>query len=389
MPQGLPNKYYIENYSSIHSIITAFQLNKVYSSIIFRVLISFFIVNLVGCTLKILPGQIVRMDKNYYPKVINDSDNLLGEGLDLDDFKDTLYNNRFKILDKDNGFVAYKHKIGNLGSTITHLGIVIIIIGGFFGNLLDKEGFVNLLPGDSKVFEDNGFSIVLDDFYLDFRDDGSTEQYYSHITILEDNKEIKKDKMWVNKPIKYKRLNLYQSSYGWASKLNIHDNENNLLYEHLLRNMESYFYQPLHLTVYLYGYYPDLYIGDEGEPFSMTEKENNPYYAVMLYHYNQNVGSYVLEPNEAIEYEGLKISFSNSTLYTGITYTTDYGYVFILIGSLFLLIGLVVSFYFYPKFVIVEEGSIKIAVRQNRWGFTHMIKNYIKETYRKGENKWI
>lgn len=378
LPQGQSSDFYLNNYKSISSIIVLFQLNDVYSSIIFRALNSLFILNLVGCTINILPGQIKRMNKDYYPKAIQHSDNLYTEGLDIQRFKGKLRKKKFSIFEKDSLYIASKHRIGNIGSFITHLGIVVIIIGAFFGNLIDKEGFTNLLPGNIKAFEDRGFSIRLDDFYLGFRDDGTTEQYYSDISIIEGNKEIRKDKIWVNNPIKYNGLNFYQSTYGWASKLQI-DDKNGQVDTKLLRNGESYFYQPLHLTIYLHGYYPDLHIGDGGNPFSMTEMEKNPYYAVILYHYNENIASYVLEPNEAIEYEGVKFEFTDSTLYTGITYKTDGGYIFILIGSFLLLLGLVLSFYFYPKFILIEEGSIKVRVRQNYWGFTHMIKNYINE----------
>ena len=79
------------------------------------------------------------------------------------------------------------------------------------------EGSFNLIPSETKTFEEEGFSIVLDDFYLDFREDNTTEQYYSEVTIFEDDTKVKEEKIWVNKPLLYKGINFYQSNFGWTN----------------------------------------------------------------------------------------------------------------------------------------------------------------------------
>ncbi len=389
LPQGLSSSYYIENYKNWSGIINFLQLGKVYSSNIFRFLNLLFIINLVGCTLKILPGQLKKMGEEYYPSEKKDAENLFTENLDLGIFKRKLLNKRYKILEKDSGFIASKHKIGNIGSSITHLGIVIILLGGFLGGLLDKEGYVNLLPGDVKAFEDKGFAIRVDDFYLDFREDGTIDQYYSEVSLIENNKEIKNETMWVNKPIKHKGVNFYQSSYGWASTVNFKEEDGSIVRACVLKNGDSCFYQPEHLNLYLFGFYPDLHIGSNGEPINMSEMKKNPYYAVVLYKFQEVIGSYVLQAGEPIEYEGLEISFTESKLYTGITYNMGYGYGFMITGSVFLLLGLLLSFYFYPKFIIVDDESITVSVRQNQWGFTQTIKRYLKSKDGEDESQWI
>ncbi len=379
LPQGLQREFYIESYSTLGNIILLFQLNKVYSSWIFRILLSVFLINLTGCSLKILPSQLRRAKDDYFPHPKVDGESFDTGEAETVAFRDMLKKKRYSIKTTDNGFKASKHKFGSLGSSVTHLGIIVIVLGSFLGNYFADEGFFNLVPGDIRPFPDYGFSMRLDDFYLGFRENNSVEQYYSEVTILEPGKENKSEKLWVNNPLKYDSLSFYQTSYGWASRLKITDLSGEVSETKLLRNGESYFYQPSHITIYLYGFYPDFNITGAGEPFTMSERKINPHYAVMLYQFNQHLGSYVLEPGQPIEMEDYNISFDDSVLYTGITYRKDFGYFFVLAGSLLMLMGLIMSFYMYPKFVLVEDGKVIPVTRQNSWGFNFQIKKMLSQ----------
>jgi cytochrome c biogenesis protein len=380
LPQGLQREFYIESYNSFGNIILALQFNQVYSSWIFRILLGIFMVNLVGCTLKIIPSQFARLKDAYFPQPKSDGESYELEGTKTIIFREILKRNRFKIIETESGFRASKDRIGSIGSSVTHLGIIIIVLGSFLGNMFAEEGFFNLVPGDIKAFPDYNFSMRLDDFYLGFRDNNTVEQYYSEVTILVPGQQGKKDKLWVNKPVKVQSLNFYQTSYGWASRMSIKDNSGEILESRLLRRGESYFYQPSHMTVYLYGYYPDFNITSQGEPLTMSEKELNPHYAVVIYQFNNHIGSYVLEPGQTIDMKDFTISFDDSVMYTGITYRKDFGYFFVLLGSFAMLLGLILSFYMYPKFVVVDNGRVTPITRQNSWGFNYQIKKMLAKS---------
>ena len=384
LPQGLQREFYMESYPSMGSIITSLQFDQVYSSWIFRILLFLFIVNLSGCTLKILPGQLKRMNKDHFPKPGPDGDNLHVENMDLQIFRRILEKKKFRIVEDEKGFRASKHRVGNIGSSITHLGIIIIILGSFIGNMFAQEGFFNMLPGDVKGFPQYGFSLRLDDFRLGFRDNGTVDQYYSDVTVLRPGGEEWSDTMWVNNPLKVDRVDFYQTSYGWANSLSIlgpeGEEENTLL-----RNGESYFYQPGHLTVYLYGYFPNMALTSMGEPITMTEQEINPYYAVILYEFGNHVASEILEPGQEYQFKDFTLAFNDSQLYTGITYRRDFGYIFVVLGSLLMTLGLVFSFYFYPKHILVEENSVRTITRQNTWGFEYQVRQLVQQSVEKEE----
>ncbi len=378
IPQGAAPDFYLQTYKTFGNLMVLFQFNKVYSSLIYRVLLFLFLVNLGGCTINLLPSQFRRMKDTYFPSPKKDAENLWEDKLDLGIFKENLKKKGFKIHDTEEGFKAGKSRFGVMGPSVTHLGIIIIILGSFLGNLLAVEGFVNMLPGESKMFPDQNFVLHLEDFYLGFREDGTTDQYYSELKVIENGKEVESKKIWVNNPLNYKGLNFYQSSFGWASKMVIRDQEGNVLDEQLLRNDGQYFYQPNHLTVYLYGFYPDFNVDQMGQPFTMTHQLKHPHYAVVLYEFSNFIDSYITEPGQAIVYEDIEITFESSQLYTGLIYRKDFGYYFVLLGILFMFLGLIMSFYFYPRFVEVKEGSIFPITRQNSWGFGMQLKKILK-----------
>lgn len=387
LPQGAGPEFYLEKYHTFGNLMLLLQFNKVYSSIIFRFILLLFLINLIGCTVKILPSQIKRLSKEHFSTAGSNTENLWNEKIDIEKFKDLLKKKRFIIEDKEVGFKAAKHRIGSIGSSITHLGIIVIILGAFLGNIFAKEGFINLLPGESSAFNDYGFSLRLDDFYLGFREDGTTEQYYSELTVFEKKEEIKSKKIWVNNPLNYKGLNFYQSSFGWVSNLVIKDKEGNILDKNILKNNQQHFYQPEHLTIYLYGFYPSFNIDQMGQPISITQQMKNPHYAVVLYHFNDYIDSYIVEPGQPIMHNDMEIIFEESKMYTGLIYRRDFGYYFVLLGCLFLFLGLFLSFYFYPKYVLVDEESIFAVTRQNTWGFNMQIRNILSSTNNHSEEE--
>ena len=386
MPQGLAAEMYIERYPSLSNIIMTLQFDHVYTSVVFYVLLALFVVNLVGCTLKILSSQIRRTNKEYIMSPRNNAEELYQPGLNQDLLRQSLQKQRFSILEKEDGFVASKHRFGHIGSSITHLGIIVIIIGSIIGAVFADEGYFNLMPGDVKSFPEYGFALRLEDFSLGFRENGTVEQYYSKVSVLKADQPDKEATLWVNQPLAVSPLNFYQTSYGWASRLKIVNGSSEILLAKVLRNGESAFLQDNHMTVYLYGFYPNFTITSEGQPLTMTEEVKNPHYAVILYEFGEHVGSYIVEPGQPIERGEYQISFQDSVLYTGLTYRKDFGYAFVVAGSLLMFLGLIFSFYLYPKQVQVTSNSVKVMTRQNPWGMTFQVKKLVESAMTGEEN---
>jgi len=386
LPQHRPSDWYLTQYPVMGPIINLFALNKAYSSPIFTLLLGLFIVNLSACTLLSLKGQLRQSARKFYPNSIS-SEHVIN---DNDSKKISAYfrGKRYSFEETPQGFKAGRFRWGVLGSTITHIGIIILFAGGIWGNINAKEDFVNLRPGQEIYFDAKGFSLLLDDFTMTFEDNGSVAQYYSTFTVTEDDGRVRKETIWVNKPLSHHGIQFYQASFGWMSNLRITDrNTGEVLIEGLLQNGKNYFYQPKHLTIFLYAYFPEMGIGHNQEPVMLSNRETNPHYAVILYDFGEPKGSYILGPDESIPYDDINISFTHSVAYTGILLRTDSSFPIVVLGFIIIMLGMFVSFYLYPRFAEYQDGKLYLFSKKNEWVFFNTINNRLKKFQISSGNK--
>jgi len=130
----------------------------------------------------------------------------------------------FFIYQKKKISYGYKGLIGRLSPVLVHLSLLVILGGGFWGAFdtfkaeealpkgetfriqnLVKSGDITKLPS---------FSVRLNDFWIDYKN-RKILQFYSNLSILDTKgKEIKQETISVNNPLRYKKIDLYQSDWN-------------------------------------------------------------------------------------------------------------------------------------------------------------------------------
>ena len=110
-----------------------------------------------------------------------------------------------------------------LGVYGVHLSIVVLLIGALVGSLNGFEGFVNIPEGesvDSIQLRYSGmplklpFTIRCEDFNVQFYPTGAPKEFRSKLTLLENGRPVLEKDIIVNDPIRYRGINIFQSSYG-------------------------------------------------------------------------------------------------------------------------------------------------------------------------------
>ncbi len=126
----------------------------------------------------------------------------------------------------DGGVIfAEKGRWSRLGAYVVHLGVLLLLIGALVGSWAGFEGFVNIPEkesADSIQLRSNGqphqlpFSVRLDRFQISFYDEHNRmpKEYRSTLTILEDGQPVMTRDILVNDPLRYRGINIFQSSYG-------------------------------------------------------------------------------------------------------------------------------------------------------------------------------
>jgi cytochrome c biogenesis protein len=379
IPQHSAPEWYRETYPNIAPIILALSLDSSYSSPLFMVLVSLFALNLGSCSLLSLKGQMKQARHDYFPPFSSSESQI--ESVSLADIETYCRKGHFSIVRgaEPEKFKAGKFRWGVFGATITHIGLLVLFVGGLIGNMMATEQVVSMLPGNEVSFAEEGFVIRLDDFYMTFEEGGAVKQYVSEVTLLNDDGSEREETLWVNRPLAHNGVKFYQASFGWTGNLQIVDRETEeVVVDGLLRSGRTYFHQPSHLTVYLYGYYPEMAIGHDQQPLSLSNRERNPYYAVILYEFGNPIGSYIIEPGDPIIHENLSITFTHSVAYTGLLVRTDPSYPIVLTGFIIILLGMFMSFYCYPRFISFSGGTVVTASRKNGWVFANSVRTALQ-----------
>jgi cytochrome c biogenesis protein len=138
---------------------------------------------------------------------------------------------RYRIFRQGEALYAHKGLAGRIGPIIVHVGILVILLGGILGAL---TGFVaqEMVPsGDTfqiKNITDAGpwagsqvpkdWSVKVNRFWIDYTPDGTIDQFYSDMTVLDSaGKEVKRKTIHVNEPLRYRGVTLYQADWSVAA----------------------------------------------------------------------------------------------------------------------------------------------------------------------------
>ena len=130
-----------------------------------------------------------------------------------------------RVIRSNGSAVIYgeKGRLSRLGVYIVHLSVVLLLIGGLVGSFFGFQGFVNIPEGESTDtirLRSTGqlhrldFEIRCDSFSMERWDSGTPKEYRSSLTILKGGAAVKQKDIVVNDPLRYRGINIFQSSYG-------------------------------------------------------------------------------------------------------------------------------------------------------------------------------
>lgn len=371
IPQGAAASDYLAEYGERSGgLILALGLDDVFHCGWFIVLTVFLCLNLIGCNIVRFPALLKRSRQGFSPEKFmasgsreeicrsNDPETLLRE---------CGFRNIVKGQAEDGAPYIYgvKNKAGIWGAWICHLGMLIVIAGFGFGQMMQVQYSVYGVPGQTKTVEGTPYEVTIDAFDVELRDDDTVEQYTASITMTDTRTdETQSGQTSVNHPATLFGMRCYQNSTGWAAVMQvIKDDEviqENVLCAGEYVNVED---KPA-LSVMLAAFYPDYEKGPDGMPRTASSKLNNPAYLYRLYYENEILGMNVLQEGEAITVDAYTIVFKDPQSYTLIQIKRDPFTPVAAAGALIVLIGLILAFYLRTAEALAkqrEDGSWSIS----------------------------
>lgn len=323
----------------------------------------------------------------------------------------------------DGGYQLYANKqpYSRLGIYITHLSILVILIGAVLGVFIGFKGYLNIPEGwsypiafgrvaltqeqdrerdliidavmeaqgnvqaaaarlgvDEKRLrgrmsalgvEDLGFSVRLDDFEVEFYEPYDTpKEYASQLTVIEGGKEIIHKRIEVNSPLIHKGYTFYQSSYSRFGRpqdytYKLKAAANGAAAEELSLKMNEPFTVPgSDIEVSIVDFSPSAGMDKSGKVYTYNEDlMNNP--AVRLYINSGGVEYYKWiwkrVPQTWNVSENIKIELRDvwGSQFTGLQVRKDPGVWVVYLGCLIMGVGLYMAFFMSHRRIWVRAAS--------------------------------
>ncbi|RME65014.1 MAG: cytochrome c biogenesis protein ResB, partial [Nitrospirae bacterium] len=221
---------------TLYRILDTLGFMDMYHSWWFVSLLALFALNLIVCSLERLPRVVALMKEPVRPLDSPDRKFPVMAAVTVKERPEQLREKILKELKhigikpensplEKGGFQFYGQKgaWSRLGVYITHLSILIIMVGAVIGIFLGFKGFLNLPEGaTSEVAYSRtgqphklGFSIRCEDFDVEFYGmSNMPKDYRSRLAVIKDGKVVLRKEIEVNDPLRYEGYTFYQSSYG-------------------------------------------------------------------------------------------------------------------------------------------------------------------------------
>jgi cytochrome c biogenesis protein len=237
IPQNENPASYFQAYGEfLYKLFNVFDLFDMYHAWWFQLLIVLLTVNIVVCSIDRISTtwKIVFIKKPIFnlSRFRSHADNEYfvdsRSSKELKDIYEPFVSRDFGYIrteqtDKGYSIFAEKWRWARLGVYGVHLSIVLLLMGALIGSFFGFDGYVNIPegevvnsirmrnPGRTEPLE---FGILCEDFNVSFYDSGTPKEFRSSLTIIENGKPVFKKDILVNDPLRYKGINIFQSSYG-------------------------------------------------------------------------------------------------------------------------------------------------------------------------------
>jgi cytochrome c biogenesis protein len=385
---------------AIYDVLDKLGFMNMYHSWWFITLLLLFCANLVICSLDRLPRiwKLVRepirplSDEHIEKMSIKRALTLKGKHSEVRDrAMHAIRKEGFRIseaaTDKGVQFFSEKGNFTRLGVYITHLSILVIMLGSIVGIYFGFNGWLPLGEGETSpvAYSEHdkriplGFDIRCDDFEVDFYGDSDMPKAYkSWLTVLQDGKEVMKKMITVNDPLKYHGVTFYQSSFGtipdsFAGGILTLDlvSKNGESKQIQMRLGDQFTIPGTSVTGRITNFSPALTFDQSGKAVTYNSNMVNPaIYVEFTGLGHKPVAGWIFKryPQTWNLPDGSKVEFLNfwGVQYTGLQVRKDPGVGIVYVGCILMALGLYITFFMSHRRIWVnlteDKGATKIMV---------------------------
>lgn len=375
--QGQTYSWYSEVYGErTASLIMTLYMDDVFHSWWFILITAFLCLNLLLCNLLRLPQLVRRWKRMGSPEAAVRKESGICADISGDPeklFADLKFGGIKEKSGPDGGRIktGTRGRIGLWGAWVTHLGVLILILGFSLGQALKEEYTVYGVPGQTRQIGDTDYLLTIEDFQIGLREDETVEQYTSELTVrrASDGKS-ESGKTQVNAPASMFGMRFYQNSTGWAARATVEKNGEELQSEIVCAGDFIAAADNPELVIYFNAFYPD-YALVEGSPMTLSSELNNPGYLYSVYYQGNMIGMNALTGDDVITIDDYTVRFSDPQTYTLIAVKRDSFTPLAFAGGLITLFGLMIALFVWPASIWAvqkEDGTWHVSAECRKGG---------------------
>ena len=395
IPQGRSLAEYSARYGSLSGLFLALRLTRLYQSAWYLALLLLFAANTIVCTISRFGPKWRRAFRPVPETEAKSVASMRASArfrlpLTLaaagDRVAGRLKSRRYRLDESAKEgktvILARKRRLGWFGSDIVHLGLLVIIAGGFTSGLGVRRAELALTDGQTADVPHAAFQVRLDKFETEYYPQGGVKDWKSTVSVIESGAPVLTRVIEVNEPLTYKGISFYQQSYGWdwtRSRLVLELRKPGdpavLKTVTLDVGRRAAVESPDVTGVSVRRFVPDFVIGEGNQVRSRSEEPNNPAALVEAWKGEEPVFSgWVFAkfpdfgqghaPDKAADAPKLAVVLKDYSAapYSVLEAAKDPGANLIWLGCLLISVGFFLAFYWPPREirVVLEESQGKV-----------------------------
>jgi cytochrome c biogenesis protein len=368
LQNGSPQEYIRLYGPGLTNLIKVLQINDMYHAWWFLLLLLLLCINIVVCsverlskTWKIIFPDKITVNPGRFSSLKNKEQFTLSKdvGEAAAALEAVLAKKIGPVIRKqtDQGLVLYaeKGRWTRLGVYVVHASVILLLAGALIGALFGFKASLRLDEGSASdtVFAAKTrapiklpFSVRCNSFEVRFYDTGAPEEFKSNLTVIEDGQESFSSDILVNHPLRYRGINIFQSSYGTASPgkavFAITDTQTKQTVSHTIKKGGSVSLPDDRGTFEFEGFIPhfDFRGHNLGEAFvgRISLKDQESFQVALPTKFP--TFDRMRKGNFSVEVTSFKQAY-----YTGLQVTKDPGVWYVYAGFLFMILGCWVTFF--------------------------------------------
>jgi len=269
------------------------------------------------------------------------------------------------VEDSSSGRVVFGERgsLGYFGSFVTHLSLLVILLGALYGVVTGYEVTNGGWIDSSFAVREGDFAVNITDIRMvQEKNPVMRPRVYTDVTVRRGEEVIAQDTVSINYPVRFGGNTIYHSTFLLFPVFKLTDVETGEAGSS--RFMEGdRIYLDAHRTTHIEitKFYTNFSMRPDGTPYNVDYRTDRPVVGGLLWQGRENKGNVLLPLNKAQVFAtpggDVEVVLTGYDLATVFSVSKNLGRPFLFTGSLLLLLGLYMSFFITPERYYAVSGE--------------------------------